>query len=520
METALQRSGLAVLTRLRTYYDPESRSSEVRRALVDPIYFGERYVRPHDARWTKPTAEFQVDMVYHLLEGSRFDPKLLQAVARPEDAKEIATTAYRTLWIPIEHAKTTWLSVVIPLWIITVDQEAKGALIGNRVDDAMKPLSVVRWHIENNQLYRGDFPEVRPDFKAGWSEERIFVQRRDRTKDPTIQTSGITGTIQGARLDWVFGDDVQDRKRALSDVMNNADQENWQEIIENRVVDGGIVASYGTLQSGRDLNATMSRRPGYKHMHLSCYDRTGKYGPVGAPIWMSEERLKLARERQGERRFARKYMNDAKDEGGKLLKAEWLTMIPSRSINWKGAHWYAGIDPATGESESANPDEYVICYGIREQAGRCVIMGWSASSDWGLYEGTQELERLHKAKGFRRVAVESVAFQVAVKQQIWRETSVPAYKSTTSKSKEMRFESLGTLFDIDRIVIAEDAPGLYGEDDDENFYDQWIDFNEGRHDDRIDAAEKFAEAALSGFTLPDEKDSKTRELLANARLLD
>lgn len=457
--------------------------------------------------------------MHHLLKGSRFDPNILKEVARPLDAAELATTAYRTLWIPIEHAKTTWLSVVIPLWIICVDQESKGALIGNRVDDAMKPLAVIKWHLEQNQLLLGDFPEVRPDKNAGWSDERIFVQRRDRTKDPTIQTSGITGTIQGARLDWVFGDDVQDRKRALSEVMNQADQENWQEIIENRVVDGGIVGGYGTLQTSRDLIASMSRSPGYEHMHLSAYDEEGRYGEKGAPIWMTRERLELARARQGERRFARKYRNDAKDEGGKLLKAGWLNFISARDVKWAGASWFAGVDPATGEAESANPDEYSITYGIRETTGRVVVVGIIASSDWGIYEGTHELQKIHKVKGFRKVAIESVAFQVAAKQQIWRETSIPAYKSPTTKSKETRFESMGVLFEIGRAVVLDRGDGIFGNDEEENFYDQWIDFPEGRHDDRLDSTEKFLEAALSGVMHVEPVDEETRELLANARFM-
>lgn len=460
-------------------------------------------------------------MVQHLLEGSRFDPNLLAQVTRPEDAKDLATTAYRSLWIPIEHAKTTWLSVVVPLWILAVDQEAKIALIGNRAEDAQKPLMVIKWHIESNQLLRGDFPELRPDLKAGWSDERLYVQRRDRSKDPSIQTSGITGTIQGARLDVVLGDDVQDRKRALSEVMNQADQENWQEIIENRVVDGGICATYGTLQSSRDLIATMSRAPGYRHMHLSAYDTEGRYGPKGAPIWMTEERLQQARARQGERRFSRKYLNDAKDEGGKQLKAEWLKFVRYTDIDFNGAKWYAGVDPATGETEGANPDEYVICYGVREKSGRAVVMGFSGSDKWGIYEGTQELARLHKQRRFQKVAIESVAFAVANKQMVWRETNVPAYKAPTpTTSKEIRFESMGAMFEIGRVVVFSEGPGIFGDDESENFYDQWIDFPEGRHDDRLDAAELFLQAALGAYAAPPPVDEDTRKLLAHAKFMD
>ncbi len=505
------------MSRLRSYYDPESRSPEVRQALRDPIYFGERYIRPHDARWTKETQPFQRDMVYHILRGSRFDPEILASVQRPADALNLSSTSYRTLWIPIEHAKTTWLSVVVPLWLLAVDQEAMGAMIGNRQEDAMKPLGVIRWHIENNQLLRGDFPELRPDYKAGWSDARIFIERRSRSKDPSIQTSGITGTIQGARLDFVLGDDVQDRSRAISPVKNQSDQENWQEIIENRVVDGGICATYGTLQTAGDLIGTLSRSLGYEHLHLAAYDYEGRYGPPGEPLWMPAERLEAARARQGERRFARKYLNDAKDEGGKQLKAEWLKFVGHDEIPWRSLTYFAGVDPATGEAEVADPDEYVICWGGKAPDGRVYVLGFNGDRKWGIMEGTNELIRLNRQHEFRRVAIESVGFQVAAKQHIWQTSDIRAYKSTTTKDKATRFESMAVHFEVGRVLVYERGPGVFANDEFENFYDQWIDFPEGRHDDRLDACEKMLEAAMVTKIPFEPREGKLREALTKAR---
>lgn len=507
-----------MVSRFLAYYVPESKSPEAQRARLDPIYFGERYVKPHDARWTSETQPFQRDMVYHLLEGSRFDPKILADYPKPSDAKEHSETQFKTLWIPIEHAKTTWMSIVVPLWILAIDQESMGTLIGNRQSDAMKSLGPIKWHIENNQLLRAEFPELRPDEVAGWSDQRIFVERKSRSKDPSIWTTGITGTIQGARLDWVFGDDVQDRTRALSEVKNQADQEMWQEIIENRVVDGGICASYGTLQTGRDLTATLSRSEGYEHMHLSAIDKEGRYGEPGSPLWMTEERLAAARKRQGERRFARKYLNDATDEGGKLLKADLLTFVSHGQIPWEHLTYFAGVDPATGETEVAEPDEYAIAWGGRTPDGVVYLLGTMGSSDWNIADGTKKLQRLHNDKGFVRVAVEGVSFSVAAKQDIWRSTNVPAYKSNTTKSKEVRFETMSVHFETDRVMVWEGGPGIFGDDEEENFYDQWIDFNEGRHDDRLDAVEKMLEAAMISGVLPGAKSDNLREALSNASL--
>jgi len=508
------------VTRLNRYWVPESQTPNAQRARLDPIFFGETYVAPYDARWTKKTAQFQMDMVYHLIEGTRFDPEIIAEYPRPEDAKEHSDIGFRTLWIPIEHAKTTWLSIVFPLWTLVIDQEVMGALIGNRREDAQKPLGVIKWHVENNQLLHADFPELRPDMNAGWSDQRIFIERKSRSKDPTIQTSGITGTIQGARLDWILGDDVQDRARAISEVKNQFDQEQWQEINENRIVDGGLIASYGTLQTSRDLTATLSRSPGYKHMHLSAIDDEGRYGPKGSPIWLSEKRIREARERQGERRFARKYLNDAKDEGGKKLKAEWISFVSKEEIPWKDLVYYAGVDPATGEAETTDPDEYAIAWGGRAPSGVLYLLGTVGSQDWNITMGTKELDKLHRRLSFRRVAMEAVAFSIAAKQDVWNYTAVPAYKSPTSKEKDIRFETMGGLFEVKRVLVYEGGTGIFtneetGEEG-ENFYDQWIDYDEGRHDDRIDAVEKLCEAAMISGAVVKPKDGKLREAIARA----
>lgn len=459
-------------------------------------------------------------MVNHLLRGSRFDPEILKKYPRPADAKANSETVFKTLWIPIEHAKTTWMSIVVPLWILAIDQETMGTLIGNRQSDAMKALGVIKWHIENNQLLRGEFPELRPDMVAGWSNQQIFVERKSRSKDPSIWTTGITGTIQGARLDWVLGDDVQDRTRALSDLKNQSDQEMWQEIIENRVVDGGICASYGTLQTGRDLTATLSRSEGYEHLHLSAIDREGRYGEPGSPLWMSTERLEKARKRQGERRFARKYLNDATDEGGKLLKADLLQFVSHTQVPWTKLTYFGGVDPATGETEVAEPDEYAIAWGGRTPDGVVYLLGTMGSPNWNIADGTHQLQKLHNEKGLVRVAVESVSFSVAAKQDIWRNSNVPAYKSQTTKSKEVRFETMSIHFESGRVLVYEGGPGIFPTSDDEgeNFYDQWIDFNEGRHDDRLDAVEKMLEAAMISSIPPDTKSDSIREALSNASL--
>jgi predicted phage terminase large subunit-like protein len=236
---------------------------------------------------------------------------------------------------------------------------------------------------------------------------------------------------------------------------------------------------------------------------------------------MSVERLEKARKRQGERRFARKYLNDATDEGGKLLKADLLHFVSHTQVPWTKLTYFGGVDPATGETEVAEPDEYAIAWGGRTPDGVVYLLGTMGSPNWNIADGTYQLQKLHNEKGLMRVAVESVSFSVAAKQDIWRNSNVPAYKSQTTKSKEVRFETMSIHFESERVLVYEGGPGIFPTSDDEgeNFYDQWIDFNEGRHDDRLDAVEKMLEAAMISSIPPDTKSDSIREALSNASLI-
>ncbi len=72
-------------------------------------------------------------------------------------------------------------------------------------------------------------------------------------------------------------------------------------------------------------------------------------------------------------------------------------------------------------------------------------------------------------------------------------------------------------FETERVLIYEGGPGIFGDDEEENFYDQWIDYDEGRHDDRLDAVEKFLEACMISGAVARPKEGRIRNALAKAR---
>ena len=58
------------------------------------------------------------------------------------------------------------------------------------------------------------------------------------------------------------------------------------------------------------------------------------------------------------------------------------------------------------------------------------------------------------------MAVESVTFSVAAKQDMWRHTNIPAYKSNTTKDKDIRFETMAGHFETKRVLVLESGEGI------------------------------------------------------------
>jgi len=139
------------------------RKKRVARALGNPIYFGEVYVRPYDANWTAPLPRFAYEMAQFALGVRR-----------------------GVIIMPPEYLKTTLVSQVIPLFL-TVSETVqgkllRGMLLSEEEDMAKNNLSVIKWHIENNDYIRADFCDeqgralIYPDpDEATWRDDAIIV---------------------------------------------------------------------------------------------------------------------------------------------------------------------------------------------------------------------------------------------------------------------------------------------------------------------------------------------------------
>ena len=216
------------------------------------------------------------------------------------------------MW-PRGHAKSTMLSLIIPLWLCCQEHPEIHlmVLVSQSQEKAILLLGEVRLEIENNALLRSDFDlEANP---SAWSEDRfrttsgILFCALGRGQSPR-------GIRNGAyRPDYIVVDDIDDDElvRSSSRVA--------------KVTEWVLSALYGSMAMGRGRfvvvgnligkDSVIARLRASGQMRVSeVYTLTAK----GQPWWRENYTLaeiEALRARIGERMFQKEYMHNPTVEG-------------------------------------------------------------------------------------------------------------------------------------------------------------------------------------------------------------
>lgn len=428
-------------------------------ALNDCIYFGEQYIKPFDKDWTSKTADFHRELVNTIIK---------------EDQVMIR--------IPFEHAKSTWVSIVFPLWNICRDIDTSILLLASTPTLVKKFLSVIKRHIEENPLIHRDFPHVKPSSsQEKWSDTQIIVQRNNITKDPTVEVAGMGGSILGGRFKIIIGDDVSDRKNMNTRELRDKAADWWFEDVSSRLLDGGKIAYVGTLQHWDDLGCRLEDNGTYTSIiKQAVVDWDAK-----KTLWEERfpfERLMKIRKNIGAIRFNKVYQNNKEAIRGRKLKAEWLHYYDPDTVDRKKLRIFMSVDPAIGEKEE-NDFFAIAIGGWNPKINKIYLLKtWKGRLDFP--SQIKKLKEVFYEERPERVFIENQAFQKSIPQQLGADDIeiakhlAPEESMVTIKSKDERFEASTVMFENERVLILET------EDD---FIDQWTNWPKITHDDVLDA---------------------------------
>ena len=210
---------------------------------------------------------------------------------------------------PVEHGKTTLVSIVLPSWEIGVNPSAMLAIIGNAPRRPRECLATIK----NTILYNPKYKEVFPHIKLMRATRDEIVVDREVTSDagPSILAIGIGGSIIGSRLTGIVLDDIQDWENTYSDNQKRRLKGILESTILNRRAQSGWIHDIGTPWSWDDARTWLRTLKGFDYKVYDAMDNLWPdewVHPKTGTVWgWPPERLEEYRERLSRHEWMRQY---------------------------------------------------------------------------------------------------------------------------------------------------------------------------------------------------------------------
>jgi hypothetical protein len=364
---------------------------------------------------------------------------------------------------PIEHGKTTVLSVAFPLWVLGNNPNARIGLVSETHSQAARPLAAIREHIVQNQRLHQVFPWLKPagGAREKWTDSEILVERPSLEKDPSIIALGVLGPLLGARLDLAILDDTVGWENSLTAAQRGKLVDWFRSTLVGRIVAGGKVIVVGTPWHPEDLLHVLAGSGEYELLRDPALDDEGK--PLWPEAW-SVERLEQRRREIGEIEFSRQMLLRPVSDATSRFKADWVERafqsakdvgaVLADSYNGPN-RTFTGVDLGVGQG--LQHDESAIFTIMLLPDGRRQVLNIEAGR-WQAPELVEKLKSTAQRYG-SRLRVESNAAQMYLVQFL-REAGIGVDAHTTGRNKhdpQFGVESLAVEFERGQWVVP-DSP--------------------------------------------------------------
>lgn len=271
------------------------------------------------------------------------------------------------LFAPVEHGKTQQIGVGRALDHLGRDPRRRGAIVSNTLAQASKQLQAIRAHIDDNPRVREVYPHLRRSSRAGdpWHTTAITVERDTIAKEPSLQAVGISGPINGSRLDFIILDDVLDFENTRTIEQRQKLVDWFDSTVNTRLTEDGVIWVVGTPWHPEDLMHVLASRPGFAVRRYSGIENPDDPPEAWRPMWPAafpNARLREIYDSTTPHNFARKYLCLVRQDSTARFRQEWLDAMIAAGKGWSrfvkapttgGKAWpcFTGVDLGVGEKE-------------------------------------------------------------------------------------------------------------------------------------------------------------------------
>jgi len=379
---------------------------------------------------------------------------------------------------PREHAKSTVISLAIPLYFICSKLKRFIVIASDSSKQSELLLGSIKRELEENPLIRlvyGDLiiPELQEKYKTKkWSASELLTTNRVRLKaiSSLERVRGLKDKDQ--RPDLIVFDDLENEVDLESDIKR---QKSWNWFTQTALSLGDNSTQYvmvGTYLHkegviGRIINTTSNFGWNVKFYKILKEDNT----PLWPEYW-SKERIERKRKSIGEIAFEREFLMNPEAVESHIfdLKAleranergKHLVLVSGINRGSRGEikHIVAGVDLAVKVSKHSGFFS-MLTMGVKED-GEHVVLNIIYGKLSPL-EQRQAISAEYAAFNHDLILVENNAYQDALVQEIQSETDVPVRGFQTTKQKydpELGINSLAVLFENNKVTLPYSAQDL------------------------------------------------------------
>ena len=421
---------------------------------------------------------------------------------------------------PRDHGKSEIFCIAYPLRRICEDPNIRILIVQKTATEAEKTLGVIKQELESNgalKLYYaqhwarqagnrdisnagGKVALGGTRKEAAWQQRKIYVKRRRRGKDPTIEAVGVGGAVTGGHFDIIICDDIEDDentktperlqqmrnwfngtvlqlrephtktmvvgtfKTNAKDIYNTV-RENpvWSVVIKSAIVSHRLEDIQYTpvqVEDGRVVGVTV-QTPGVITLWPQKW-------PIEALLFEMLASIRSI--------WVREKLNDLRALAGKVFKREWLRYYeqPPATFEQIIQVWDTAWEETSGADWSV-----CVTLGLREGAIYILDVYRAKLETPGLLKAMRsQYERWRP----QEVVVEDKASGKSAIQILKRESRLPIVAiSPGTKDKPARARATTPYFESGRVWFPSSATWL------ETLVDELVMFPEAGYDDQVDA---------------------------------
>jgi phage terminase large subunit-like protein len=350
------------------------------------------------------------------------------------------------------HGKTTNLIGYV-LWQIGVNPDIRIKLFAQSQDKARERLNVIASMIQSNKLVRFVFPHLKPDKHGPWHKHAIQVERSITDKEPTVEASGIMGSVEGGRADLLVLDDVCDYRTSLIYPQHRQAIKNkvYAELLPMLEEDGRAI-SIATPHHELDAVASLRRNPQWESLVYAVGTDEDPFLPLWPSRW-PREALKKLFEEVGPQEYDRAYRCKALSNAISIITGDHIQyytfeMMPDP---WQLICVQAYDVALTQKRKSS----YFACVTLLYDPDKNWIFVADAWHDkMGFIEQAQAIIEQALKWQPNRIAIEETGYQGALRELLMEltEEPLPVFPmSPGSKSKELRLMETLPMFEGGRV---------------------------------------------------------------------